>query len=180
VPEQELRQTVERFRSDRNPDDFGRLYERFYPDVHRFVRSLCPSFPEEEVFDLVQETFLTVHDRIATLRDTSFFRTWLFSVAKNRTWNASRKHSWELRRRNVSVDIESIPSPSGDGMKECIAEFENSLPEKDRPFFSLRFLESMGFEEIASVCGCSVRKAKYKAESALNALERHLKTRGWK
>jgi len=83
----------------------GALYDRFYPDVGRFIARLTQGSSLDPA-DLVQNTFLEAYRSAPRFRGTSAVKTWLFGIASNLTRDAFRR----LGRHAKALEVlESIP-----------------------------------------------------------------------
>jgi RNA polymerase sigma-70 factor (ECF subfamily) len=127
------------------PDAFERLYVRYARMVHGIVLARVPS---RDVEDLVQEVFLTVHRRLATLRDAGALGGWLAMIARNRAMDHLR------REPRADALPEDVPAPEG-GEREAaeVLEAIRRLPEAYRESLVLRLVEGMTGPEIAERTG---------------------------
>ena len=80
---------VEQFKKSKDPVVFGKIYELFYRHVFDYVKLIVKD--TEVAFDLTQETFIAVHEKLETLRENRTFRLWIFRIAKNKTMRYFRK-----------------------------------------------------------------------------------------
>ncbi len=99
--------------------DFETLYEAHFDFVWRSVRRLGVS--EGAIDDVVQETFLIVHRRLAEFEGRSSVNTWLFGILR-RVVHDHRRH---LRRKSphsvfpeAPTDPESLSDAPGRGPHE--------------------------------------------------------------
>lgn len=67
----------------------SQLFQRHFEAMYRFFRSKI----EDDVEDMVQQTFLTCVRNRDAFRGDSSFRTYLFRVAKSRLYDALRKRT---------------------------------------------------------------------------------------
>ena len=98
--------------------------------------------------DALQESYLVVVDKIATLRDPSAFRTWFFRIVSNVCRQA-------LRRRRPESSLEAVPEPqepdSTDKVSERLAirRAFAALSETDREILTLREVAQLSYQEMA-------------------------------
>jgi RNA polymerase sigma factor (sigma-70 family) len=86
-----------------NEAAFATLYRRYAPAVRHVVADQLPD--RDRHHDLVQEAFVRAFTRLATIREPSRFRSWLFTVAKR----LAVEERTRLRRRPVvSLDDPSV------------------------------------------------------------------------
>lgn len=137
---------VEQARSGQG-EAFEWLYARYARMVHGI---LLARVPRRDVEDLVQEVFLTVHRRFATLRDARAFGGWLAMIARNRAMD-------HARRRAEPLELPDEIAAGGDGETQAEAaealEAIQALPEAYRETLILRFVEGMTGPEISERTG---------------------------
>lgn len=141
------------------------IWDRYSPRVQRFLlRSL--GAPDEEVEDLTQEVFLRLFTGAQAIREPAALKEFVMSVA-------IRVLKWELRRRWVRrwvrladdghlpdvVAAQGINPEARQALKRCY-EIMNQLGTRERLAFSLRFLEGLTLEELASHLNVSLSTAK--------------------
>jgi RNA polymerase sigma-70 factor (ECF subfamily) len=57
------------------------LWETFHTGLKHFILQRIPD--EQSADDVLQETFLKIHTRIATLRDEEKLQSWMYQIARN-------------------------------------------------------------------------------------------------
>jgi RNA polymerase sigma factor (sigma-70 family) len=150
---------------------FETLYDRHEKTVWRFVlRSVRePAIAD----DVTQELWFAVARSAATYQASAKFRTWLFTMARNRVIDLSR-----TAKNNVSIDEESENGEtmfselaadsrlgplrqleSKDTARQLIEAVE-TLPEDQREAFLLQAEGDMSVEEIAAATNVSFETAK--------------------
>lgn len=138
---------------------FEETYDKHFDFVWRSVRRLGVN--EAAVDDVVQETFLVVHRRLAEFEGRSSINTWLFGILIR----VARDHRRHVRRKaphtlhvEASVDPETLTaradqSPHENAMKtEAVQTLHAILDELDddkREVFILAELEQLTAPEIA-------------------------------
>ncbi len=86
---------------------FDRLYQYFYIPISKSLARMVGN--DEEGYDLAQETFIKAWQSLASLRNGSGFRAWLYSIA-------TRTAIDHLRRRKFCVS--RWENGEGDGLSE--------------------------------------------------------------
>jgi len=138
-------------------NDFHKLYEMYFPLVHR----ICYRYTKnrEEADDLAQEVFLKVHDSYAGFEGNSQPSTWLYRVAVNHCLDHLR---WKKRQAELLVGYgddltfrrpqeSSIDSPA----KRLLRRLMDGMDEANRQVVFLRFEVGLTHGEIAEICGVS-------------------------
>lgn len=133
-------------------EDFEQLVRRYQGALFRIVGNMID--PPHLLEDLVQEIFLAAFVHIKRFDPKQgAFRTWLFTIARNRTLNARRK-----KRESPMADTTVIPdrhTPADDLMtKEAFEHLDralNSFKFQDRMIFILAEMEGLAYAEIARI-----------------------------
>jgi RNA polymerase sigma-70 factor (ECF subfamily) len=146
---------------------FEDVYGEHFPFVWRSVRRL--GVDPSAVDDVVQETFLVVHRRIAEFEARSSMKTWLFGIVLR----VVRQHRRTLRRKPAQLGGAAAMDPEVDqvrdaverGPHERVAEREavralhailDELDDDKRAVFVLAELEQMTVPEIAEAVETNV------------------------
>jgi RNA polymerase sigma-70 factor (ECF subfamily) len=132
--------------------------QRIFYAVRRIVRR------DADAQDVTQQAFIRAHQKLATFRGDSSFRSWLYRIAINLAKNHLRDHRRELPSEMDKHDA----GTSAVGLKRVLADEQRtrlqqsiaSLPEKQRAIVELRIYDELSFKEIASITDCSVNAAK--------------------
>jgi RNA polymerase sigma-70 factor, ECF subfamily len=132
--------------------------------IYRLTRVLTRG--DEEAEDLAQETFIRAFRAVGQFRGDSSFETWLHHIAVN----VVRSHlaRWKNRRPDVSVtqhhEDERGPLELGSGenletdvMRRCVIDRDlASLPDEARAVITLRDVQGLGYQEIATILGVPI------------------------
>lgn len=129
--------------------------------------------PTVDTFDVLQEIWLIVHRRLATLQATEAFRVWLYKIAHDVTVSQYRK---AVRRDEVEASVEPDEIEEWDEFEALAnAELVHRTPEQltdvHREVLSLRFLEELELSEIAAITGCEIGTVKSRLHYAKRALK---------
>jgi RNA polymerase sigma-70 factor (ECF subfamily) len=154
---------VVRARSDR--DAMGRLYDRFYPTVHRYCwRRL---FDRTAAEDVTSEVFLQVAANMHRFAGSTGddFRCWVFRIATN----AVNAHQRRRSRRDALLsrafrlgwwNRSGEPEP-GASIKDEVSGLDwakvekafRALGPRERTAVSLRYMEGLSFAQVAKIMG---------------------------
>jgi len=149
--------------------------------LSRFVRDPA------EVEDVAQEAFIKAYRALPTFRGDSAFYTWLYRIAINTAKNylvalgrraptttgfdnedAENFEDAEQLRDNATPETELLGKQIG----ETINRAMDALPEDLRTAITLREIEGLSYEEIASVMSCpigTVRSRIFRARESIAA-----------
>ena len=123
--------------------------------------------------DVVQETFLKIFKSSADLRDDDSLKSWVYRIATNEALRHLRKNSLE------SYPIDDAPADLLELRADEYTDYSdleavklqkaiNSLPEKQRVAFNLRYYDELSYEEIAEITGSTPASAKVSYHIAKN------------
>jgi RNA polymerase sigma-70 factor, ECF subfamily len=150
----------------RAPLSFDEVYEAHFDFVWRSARRL--GVHEGAVDDVVQETFLVVHRRLAEFEGRSSVKTWLFGIVLR----VVRDHRRHLRRKEphsmrpeAPTDPETLTASPEQGPHERAVKTEavralhailDELDDEKRELFILAELEQMTAPEMAEALGVNL------------------------
>lgn len=129
------------------------LYERHHAGLLAFVESRLRD--SMEAFDVVQDTFLDVWRSALRYEDRSSVKTWIFSIARNKTIDRFRK-----KGREVPLDEDFDPpdlSPNPQAVIEAASDAAQvracieKLGAAHARAVRLAFYEDLGYAEIAEL-----------------------------
>jgi RNA polymerase sigma-70 factor (ECF subfamily) len=142
--------------------DFDHIYDRWFDEVARWVRSLGGPLADAE--DVTQEVFVVVRRQLSRF-DGANLGGWLYRITA-RTVSSHRRRAWVRRvmLRRPDVALEEI-AESGSTPAELLEQKEarrafyrlaDRLNEKHRTPFILFEVEGYSGDEIAELLGITV------------------------
>lgn len=178
---QQEEQIIKKAKSD--PEAFGTLYDRYYPQIFRFILSRTGNY--ELAQDLTAETFFQALKALWRFRLRKRpFSAWLYKIAIAQIANFYRKKSTYCE---LSMDEcpEIINRPSSDIHPAKILEsaidqneeFQavhkllSKLKKVQHDIIVLRYFEEMTFEEMSQITGMKVNTVKSHHRRALIRLK---------
>lgn len=165
-------------RSD--PDAFRLVYERFAPEVYRFVRRLLPDVDAAE--DALQETFIRLHGALAQFDASRALRPYVFGIARNVAIAALRRGDRVRKLEGKGSGPRERPAvPEQAASKEregLVREALAALEAEHRAVLTLRFTHGLKLREIAEALSCTTRTVRNRLRAAGVLLERELRCRG--
>lgn len=156
--------------------------DRIYNLALRILRK------KEDAEDVLQETFLTVLEKLHTFDGRSSFFTWIYRIATNASLMRLRKkkvvfqelsdHSdfQENVESRVFIDWTQDPASnvfSGE-VKEKIDEAINKLSDIYRSVFVLRDIEGLSIKETSAILGITEENVKIRLRRARQFLRDYL------
>ena len=148
---------------------FGLLVEKYQRKLGRLLSRMIRD--PAEVEDVVQEAFIKAYRALPNFRGESAFYTWLYRIGINTAKNYLVSMG---RRPRVTAEIEleyaekfedrddlrTIATPESELMSKQVAQTVNdtvaALPEELRTAITLREIEGLSYEEIATMMGCPI------------------------
>lgn len=170
-----------------NDGAYETLFNRYHAAVYAFVfHVLGRNATAEDAEDIAQEAFSTAFRRLAERREGGSFKSWLFTIARNRAIDHVRM------RKPASADVAELPlvgEPGVEAKAESRADLAwlvtamTDLPPRQREALVMRELGGLSYDEIASAVGTTVPGVKQLISRARGSLfdaaeGRGIKSRG--
>jgi len=145
---------------------------------------------QSEIEDIVQDTFIKAYRALPNFRGDSAFYTWLYRIGINTAKNYLVSMG---RRPTVSTGVEiedaenfedgdelrTMETPESSMMTKQIAQTVNdtvaSLPEELRTAITLREIEGLSYEEIATIMNCPIGTVRSRIFRARDTISLKLK-----
>jgi RNA polymerase sigma-70 factor (ECF subfamily) len=147
------------------------LIQRLSPQLYRFF--LAQEVSRRYADDLLQETWLRIHQVRHTWRAGEPLLPWLYAVARHVRVDHYRKaRRREQRERQVEALPEVAAAQPGAAGGPDIEELLRELPESQREVLVMLKVSGMSIEEVARATGSSAGSVKQKAHRAYEKLRR--------
>ncbi len=149
--------------------------EQLYYQIRRMVLS------HEDADDLLQNIFIKAWNNLEYFRGEAKLSTWLYRIALNECLNflnkqRAQKHlSIEESEANLLNQLESDPYFDGDQTQLLFEKAIQTLPEKQRIIFHLKYFEDMKYNEISEIMGTSIGALKASYHHAVKKIEEFFK-----
>jgi len=158
-----------------DPDAFARLFERYNARLLYYVRRLVG--PSTDAEDVLQEVWLVVVRKVNSLENPGSFRTWIYRIAHNKSMSRLRKQKHEVPLDEVEElvdEVEEDYSLYQEYDAGAIQAGLDRLSPNHREVLTLRFLESLSYEEIAEIIASSVGTVRSRLHYAKKILQSEL------
>jgi len=164
---------------------FRALYEKHLPAVVRYAAGFTHSLARAE--ELGQDVFLQVFRARERWEPRARFTTWLYTIAHNLCLNEVRRFDYRGRTTPLEdpdgepIDPVDGSAVSGDAavsareLQQRLRTLVAALPEPQRSALLLSRVESMPYEQIGEVLGCSEQAVKSLIFRATQRLKEGLK-----
>jgi RNA polymerase sigma factor (sigma-70 family) len=170
---------VASFRDEKSRDAaFTQLVRKYQERLYWHIRRMVVE--HEDANDILQNVFIKVWKNLAEFREESNLYTWLYRIGTNEslTWMEQQK-----RRSSVSLSgDENVFSERLTAQKDFdpnkiewkLQQAIQSLPDKQKVVFNLRYYDEMPYEEMSGVLGTSVGALKASYHHAVKKVEAFL------
>lgn len=166
---------------------FNLLVRRYQQKLSSLVSRYVST--QADVGDVVQEAFIKAYRALPNFRGESAFYTWLYRIAVNSAKNyltaqGRKPHTAdidaddaEIYEGNSALKEDASPESlllSGE-IKKVIFNTIEQLPEELRVAITLREIEGMSYEDIASIMECPVGTVRSRIFRARDAIDTKIK-----
>jgi RNA polymerase sigma factor (sigma-70 family) len=148
-----------------NMNAFEQLYDRHETGVWRFVFRSVQNHAVTD--DLVQELWFSVTRSAATYEPTARFKTWLFTMARNRVID----HVRTAKHLAAESRLGPLRQVSSREQAKALLDAIEQLPPEQREAFLLQAEGDMSVEDIATAIGVTFETAKSRLRYARNKLK---------
>jgi RNA polymerase sigma-70 factor (ECF subfamily) len=149
--------------------------ERLYRVAWRILRD------DESAEDAAQEAFIKVHRHVARFEERSSLYTWMYRITVNIALNKLKRDKFrnmvplgDIIREDRSPRSDPERAALGSEVVDRVRQAVETLPDKQRAVFTLKFYEGLSHKEIAEVVGCSEGTSKANYFHAVRKLRKQL------
>lgn len=161
---------------------FPLLVKRFKEPLYWHLRRMLVSHQDAE--DALQETFIKIYRSVDLLPEVSSLTAWVYRIATNEALRLIGKRNppaESLSDADVSDHAplyadEFFDYSDLEGVR--LQKAIDSLPQKQKLVFSLRYYDELPYEEIARIADTSVTAAKVSYHIAKNKVIKHFEDNG--
>lgn len=115
--------------------------------------------------DLLQDTFIKVHTKLDTLKDTDKLKSWLFSIARYTVYDYFRENK-TVDNELDEFDIIAEATKASHDEKDCLHGIIKSLPKKYRDPLFLADIKGVKQAEVAKQLKLALPTAKSRIQRA--------------
>lgn len=157
---------------------FERIVSQYSEQLYWQIRRMVLS--HDDANDLLQNTFIKAWMSIDYFRAEAKLSTWLYRIALNECITFLNK---QRATNTVAIDdpeaavvqnLQSDPYFSGDEAQLMLQKALQSLPEKQRMVFNLKYFQEMKYEEMSDIFGTTVGALKASFHHAVKKIEKFL------
>ncbi|MCH1627046.1 RNA polymerase sigma factor [Ferdinandcohnia quinoae] len=156
------------------------LTRKYYKPIYAFVYRKVGN--KEMAYDLTQEIFIKMLQKIQSFSNKGSFKSWLYSIAVNHCRDYWRSADYKMTSQQAELP-ETIESKQKSipyiferkETREQVKVAINSLPEYQREALILKYFHDMKIKEIAEVTNASDSTVKSRLKQGLGKLATMLK-----
>ncbi len=145
-----------------NLRNFRKIVEITSPFVYSVAFRMVGD--EDQARDIVQETMVTIWEKLGKIRSAESFKTWVYRITVNKCYDQMRKRNrqpeyradeqtWALISNHISED--TVTELESKENAQIINLLTNRLSPKQKAVFILSDLEEMSNDEISEITGMS-------------------------
>jgi RNA polymerase sigma factor (sigma-70 family) len=160
---------------------FSELIKRYQERLYWHVRRMVIN--HDDANDILQNVFIKVWKSLADFREEANFYTWLYRIGTNETLTYLEQ---QKRRSSVSISddedgggisnrLKSEQGYDANKIEWKLQQGIQSLPEKQRVVFNLRYYDEMPYEKMSEILGTSEGALKASYHHAVKKIEAFLK-----
>lgn len=156
-------------------DILKKYSERLYWHIRRLVVS------HDDAHDVLQNVSIKVWKALGDFREEANLYTWLYRIATNEALSflesQKRRASLSLSDHEGSLENKLVAEKGFDEKKLewRLQQAIQSLPEKQRVVFNLRYYDEMPYEQMSEITGTSVGALKASYHHAVKKVEAFFK-----
>lgn len=148
--------------------------ERLYWHIRRLVTV------HEDTDDVLQNTFVKVYRNIEKFEGGSKLYTWLYRIATNETItflnkrNKNRSEQLDGLDHDLSEKISADPYWSGDQAQLILQLAIDTLPDKQKAVFTMRYYDETPYKEMSEILETSEGALKASYHHAVKKIEHYI------
>lgn len=152
---------------------FKLLMAKYQEPLYWHIRRMVDV--HEDADDLLQNTFIKVFRYIKKFENKSKLYTWLYKIATNETITFLNK---QKKNRTTSIEsndrihhLKANESVDGEKVIEKLKMAIETLPEKQKLIFNMRYYDELTYDQISEILGTSVGGLKASYHHAAKKIE---------
>ena len=172
------KELIEQFKSN-STEAFNSLVKQYQKRLYRHIRRMLNDHDDTD--DVLQNVFIKVWQGIKNFRSDSGLYTWLYRIATNECHtfiNQSKKKSLVRIDGDSAMELpgksDNDYGLSGDEIQMKLNNAIQTLPEKQRLVFNMRYYEEMKYEEMARILKTSEGALKASFHHAVKKIEKYI------
>ncbi len=177
------KELLELFRLDSSRNRaFELLIKKYQQKIYWQIRRIITDHSNAD--DVLQESFIKIWKGLDSFREDAQLYSWMYRIAHNECINWIRKNKKNQITDSLDdedkAELEQLTSsddaldPNANTIQKKLNEAINTLPEKQRMIFELRYFQELPYAEISNVLGTSEGALKASYHIAVKKIEKYL------
>lgn len=148
--------------------------EKLYWQIRRQIND------HNDADDVLQEVFIKIWKSLSNFREDSQLYTWMFRIASNECVNFHRKNKQKIQLAIEDANEQDFINKVGDNpmdghqIQQKLQLALDTLPEKQKMVFHLKYYQEMKYEDMSQLLGTSVGALKASFHLAVKKIENYL------
>ncbi|UYW02562.1 RNA polymerase sigma factor [Flavobacterium agricola] len=154
---------------------FKKLIGLYKVQLYHHIRNIVLNHDDTD--DVLQNTFIKVFSNLDSFNQESKLSTWLYRIATNEALNhlnsKARKNGLQTDEitESAATNLHSDLYFDGDEVQRKLQQAINTLPEKQKLVFNMKYFQDLKYEEIAQILNTSVGGLKASYHLAVKKIE---------
>lgn len=168
------------FRQEKSKEHaFELIIKKYEQKIYWLIRRHINDHSDAD--DLMQEVFIKVWKGLVNFREDAQLYTWLFRITYNECINFHRKNKQNLHIAIEDANEQEFVNQVGDNpldgnkIQQKLQLAIDTLPEKQKMVFHLKYYQEMKYEDMSELLGTSVGALKASFHIAVKKIENYLK-----
>jgi RNA polymerase sigma-70 factor (ECF subfamily) len=172
-------QIVQQLQSGKQTEKaFSELVQLYKERLYWHIRNIVKN--HEDANDVLQNTFIKVFRYIKKFKGDSKLYSWMYRIATNESLTFLKKKAKKLQisdqelKDHLINSLESDVYFEGDKIQLQLQKALNTLPEKQREVFNMRYFQDLKYKEIAEILEVTEGACKSNYHHASKKIEEYL------
>lgn len=153
-----------------NTHSFGILMDRYTKMCYSIAYRI--SGDNDEVEDIVQESFIAAYENLKSFKSESKFSTWLYRITLNKALLYKKKQQYFEPAEEINhIDEEDTEEDIHAANEATLKKALSTLGDKERLLIDLYYYQEQSIRDIATICGISEVNAKVMLHRARKKIE---------
>lgn len=153
------------------------MMNTYQEPLYWHIRRILVSHDATE--DALQETFIKAYQNFHQFKKESKLYTWLYRIATNEALQELRKLNKKAEKESSDADymqklVAQNTIQDAEEIQKLLQKAIQTLPERQRLVFTLRYYDEMPYEDISSVLGTNVGTLKTNYHYAKQKIEQYI------
>ena len=158
---------------------FELLVRKYTSQLYWQIRHIVTN--HDDANDVLQNTFIKAWSNFDNFRGDAKLSTWLYRIAVNESLTfLQRRHdtvTLDDPEADLANRLESDPYFDGDETDIILQQAIQTLPEKQRLVFNMKYFQNMKYEEMSEILNTSVGALKASYHFAVEKIEKYFNDR---